>query len=254
MLGFYIFEAMHLGLIGYPLSNSFSKTYFEKLFVRNGLSGYTYNNFPIQNIAELSELLNTYQLSGLNVTIPHKISVIDYLTELDESAREAGAVNCIKIKGDKLTGYNTDVYGFRESLLPLLQPWHQQALILGNGGAARAVISALKQLGIQWRVVSRQVMENTNHELIGYNDLDKTCVRSHQLIINATPVGMHPHSDEALVFPYSYLTDKHLVYDLIYLPDETLFLTNAKAQGATIKNGLEMLHLQAQRSWEIWNE
>lgn len=240
------------GLIGFPLSNTFSVNYFGGFFAMNELS-HSYQNYAISHLENLFDLITREQLSGINVTIPHKLHILDYLTALSDEAKEIGAVNCVKIKhtngGLLLKGFNTDVYGFRQSLLPLLKPWHQQALVLGSGGASLAVQYVLHQLGIPCTCVSRNQPNS-----LQYKDIDKSTIRSHQVIINCTPVGMHPASHEAPQIPYEFITDLHIAYDLIYLPEETLFIKQSKEKGATIKNGLEMLHLQAQKSWEIWND
>lgn len=241
-------EAQHLyGLIGYPLGNSFSATYFSEKFKANKIDA-TYTNFPLQSIDELPVLLKKLpQLSGLNVTIPYKKSVIPFLTNLHPNAAEVGAVNTISIKNNVLTGYNTDIIGFEQSILPLLKPWHQKALVLGTGGAAQAVCFVLNKLGITYSQVS-----SSNQHVFQYQDLNKALIRSHQVIINCTPVGMFPLQKQAPEIPYEFITDLHLAYDLIYLPEETLFLSSCKKQGAIIKNGLEMLHKQAEEAYKIW--
>jgi shikimate dehydrogenase len=245
---------MHYGLIGNPLENTFSKNFFESVFKAQNLEGFTYNNFPLHDLSVLKQLIADKHLSGLNVTLPHKINVLPYMNELDESAQKTGAVNCIKVTGKTLKGYNTDVYGFYQSLLPLLQRWHQRALILGNGGAARAVKVALQQAGISWHTVTRQNIDNNlTGEYLSYEDVNEACIRSHQVIINTTPLGMFPNTSGMPDIPYSFMTEKHLAYDLIYLPETTRFLEMAANYGATTKNGLQMLHLQAERSWEVWN-
>jgi shikimate dehydrogenase len=240
------------GLIGFPLANTFSVNYFGGFFAMNELS-HSYKNYAISHLESLYDLITREHLSGINVTIPHKLHILDYLTALSDEAKEIGAVNCVKIvladEQPLLKGFNTDVYGFRQSLLPLLQPWHQQALVLGTGGASLAVQFVLKQLGISYVCVSRN-----QPDALHYEDIDKAVIRSHQLIINCTPVGMHPASHKVPQIPYEFMTDLHIAYDLIYLPKETLFIQQSKEKGATVKNGLEMLHLQAQKSWEIWND
>ncbi|MXV49550.1 shikimate dehydrogenase [Pedobacter sp. HMF7647] len=255
------------GLIGYPLSHSFSKGYFTEKFEKEGLDDYSYELFPLKDISDLPELLKKeHHLCGLNVTIPHKIGVMFYLNKIDEAARDIDAVNCIKIVNSRpvddffsgeissmdvrLEGYNTDAYGFEESLKPLLNNNHKQALVLGNGGAARAVVYVLKKLGISFKVVSRRSTRNQ----FSYSEIDENVISDYKLIINTTPLGMSPQTGEYPDIPYQYLTDKHLLYDLIYNPEETLFLKKGKERGASVKNGLEMLHLQAEKSWEIWND
>lgn len=238
------------GLIGYPLKNSFSENYFSTKFKTLGLSDCGYQNFPMENLAQFNSLIETQpELRGLNVTIPHKQNIIPFLSALDDSARNAGAVNCIKIVNGKLIGYNTDIYGFEQSLLPLLA--HQNslhALILGTGGAAKAVAAVFTNLHIEFQFVSRK----QNTKTLSYENLNEDIFTKNKLIVNCSPVGMFPNTEEAPAIPYQWITPSHICYDLIYLPAETLFLNRSKRQGATIKNGLEMLHLQAEKSWEIW--
>lgn len=238
------------GLIGFPLSHSFSKQYFSEKFEREQLTACNYELYSIEQANEMLELIkNNPSLCGLNVTIPHKLAVIPYLTTLDAAAKEVGAVNCISISQGILKGYNTDVYGFAESLKPLLQKHHQKALIFGDGGAAKAVKYVLNQLQIPYLSVVRNPQPNT----ILYSAVTAELLEEYQLLINTTPLGMLPNIATCPVIPYQYLSEKHLAYDLVYNPEETLFLTNAKQQGAQIKNGFEMLVLQAERSWSIWN-
>ncbi len=239
------------GLIGYPLGHSFSKGYFERKFGREDIADAVYQNFEIDDIGQFPRLLKQNQaLVGLNVTIPYKERILPYLTEISEAADAIGAVNTLLIAGDSIKGFNTDYIGFRDSLKPLLKSQHRQALILGTGGSSKAVAYALGQLGIAYRFVSRQRDEVG----FSYERLNKEIIESHLLIVNTTPLGMHPRVGEAPAIPYQYLTTEHLLYDLIYNPAETLFLQNGKAQGAAIKNGLEMLERQAEASWEIWNK
>lgn len=235
------------GLIGYPLSHSFSPAYFNNKFATENIDA-RYDAYAIPSVEDLKTLLQEHpQLKGLNVTIPYKEQVLPLLYETDAAAREIGAVNCIKIEVGKLIGYNTDHIGFAESLKPLLQPQHTHALILGTGGAAKAVMYALLQLGIEYKIVSR-----TGGDM-QYADVDEEIMDKYRLIINTTPLGMYPATDTAPEIPYQYLTKEHLLYDLVYNPEETLFLQKGKQQGATIKNGYEMLILQAEVSWQIWN-
>lgn len=238
------------GLIGYPLKNSFSQNYFNSKFLSLGLLQYEYHNFPFKNIAQLENLLATEpDLTGFNVTIPFKEAIIPYLTELDTSAREAGAVNCVKRVNSKLIGYNTDVYGFENSLLPLLvNTSNLKALVLGTGGAAKAVAYVLRKQSIPYTFVSR----TPEADQYSYAELSAEIISTHKLIINCTPLGMFPDIDGKPPLPYNLLTPEHIAYDLIYLPVETRFLQHSREQGATTKNGLEMLHLQAEKSWEIW--
>ena len=242
------------GLIGFPLGHSFSKKYFTDQFERDGNTDRSYELFPLENIASLVTLINENEsLKGLNVTIPHKVNVLPYLNELDDAARQIGAVNCIAIQeeGDYtiLKGYNTDAFGFEESLKPYLKEHHTKALILGDGGAARAVKYVLGKLSIDHVSVVRTAAPGA----IVYEELNVELMRTHHLIINTTPLGTFPNVEAAPAIPYHLLTDQHLAYDLVYNPEVTEFLKRAKEKGAMIKNGLEMLHLQADRSWEIWN-
>ncbi len=239
------------GLIGYPLEHSFSKEYFTRKFENAGLFDHHYNLFPLKSLREFPLLLNKYQeLKGLNVTIPYKTEIITYLDMVDKTAETIGAVNTIRIdEGQRTTGYNTDVLGFMDSLRPLLESYHKKALILGTGGAARAVSYGLEQLEVDYTWVSR------SHERgdVVYTQLDKEIIRQHQIIINATPVGMSPNTDKAPPLPYKAIGEKHLLYDLIYNPKKTLFLERGAEEGATIKNGEEMLYRQAEHAWDIWN-
>lgn len=243
------------GLIGFPLSHSFSKRYYDAKIERLRITDIAYALYPIESIALFPQLVaDDPELLGVNVTIPYKIQVMDFLDGLSPEAEAIAAVNCIRIErseGQKpvLTGYNTDVYGFAESLKPLLRPWHGQALVLGNGGAAKAVKYALTQLGIGYRVVSRSPGAGD----YAYGRLDAGIIAAHPLVVNTTPLGTHPAVDGCPDIPYGSLTDRHVLYDLVYNPAETAFLKKGLAQGATVKNGLEMLELQAERNWEIWN-
>jgi shikimate dehydrogenase len=239
------------GLIGNPLSHSFSSSFFTAKFERLGIDA-QYQNYPIADIAVLPQLLlQEAPLSGLNVTIPYKTAVIPYLDELDDAAARIGAVNTIRITDGVLKGYNTDVIGFEESLKPLLQPWHNQALVLGTGGASKAVVFVLQQLGIAYTLVSRT---GDVPNSIPYEAIDAAVLAQHTLLINTTPVGTFPDVDVAPAIPYAFLTPQHLLYDLVYNPEETLFLKKGKVAGATFKNGYEMLVLQAEAAWRIWND
>ncbi len=254
------------GVIGYPLAHSFSKQYFTEKFRKEHLTDHVYEAFPLPNLSDFPELLKANpDLCGLNVTIPHKIGVMFYLDKIDEAAREIDAVNCIKIRNSqpvesffsgelsavklKLEGYNTDAYGFEQSFKPLLKPHNQKALILGNGGAARAVEYVLKKLGISYRIVSRRA----HGKQLSYKQLTKDVLKERNIIINTSPVGTFPNIDACPDIPYEFVTAKHLLYDLVYNPEETLFMKKGREKGAVVKNGLEMLHLQAEKSWEIWN-
>jgi len=238
------------GLIGYPLSHSFSKGFFAEKFQREGITGCVYENFPLASISELPALLERTDLHGINVTIPYKEAVLPFLDELSPAAEQIKAVNCIRFHEGKRTGFNTDVIGFKRSLLPLIKPHHTHALVLGTGGAAKAVMFVLEELNIPFTVVSRSAQPGT----VAYEAVDATVIEMHTIIINTSPVGMYPQTDAAPVLPYDAITRHHLLYDLIYNPAETLFLQKGAAQGAAIKNGHEMLVLQAEASWEIWNE
>jgi|SRR5690606_20646715 len=253
------------GLIGFPLGHSFSKQYYTDKFKSLGLSDYCYELYPIQTLSEFPNLLKEEpELCGLNVTIPHKIGIIYYLDWISPEAKMVNAVNCIKIikkspledffSGEcslepiRLQGYNTDVYGFEESLKPLLEKHHNKALILGNGGAARAVMYVLRKLDIDYRIVSRKA----THLQLSYNDLSDRIIQKYPLIINTTPVGTYPDVHGSLDLPFRKIGEQHLLYDLIYNPEETEFLRKGREQGAAIKNGQEMLELQAEKNWEIW--
>lgn len=245
-----------LGLIGYPLSHSFSREYFRRKFEQEGIRGYDYVLFPLEDINQLPFLLKEFpQLSGLNVTIPHKVNVLPYLQRLDKTAAAIGAVNTIKInrpagpQGDTvLSGYNTDAYGFLTSLKPLLQPWHKKALVLGTGGASKAVMYALQTLDIDPLYVSRRPAGGQ----VSYRELDASFIRDYPLIINTTPLGTFPDTGSCPGIPYDALSERNLLYDLVYNPAETLFLKKGKEKGAMAINGMEMLRLQAEKAWEIW--
>ncbi len=241
------------GLIGYPLGHSFSKQYFTQKIEQEGLRGYSFELFPLQNIREFPSLLRNHpSIRGLAVTIPYKEQVIPYLDRLDAVAAEAGAVNCIRVSGNDLTGFNTDIIGFRRSLEPLLQPWHSQALVLGTGGASKAVQYVLRQLHIPFLVVSRYPTNEKGYTT--YGALDEEVLASHKLIVNCTPLGMMPDVDTCPDIPYSMLTPEHLLYDLVYKPPKTLFLQKGEAMGAVVTNGYEMLIIQAEANWAIWME
>lgn len=238
------------GLIGKNISYSLSRAHFAKKFEQENISGSFYTNFDIQDIAEFPAIIAKYpNLAGMNVTIPYKESVIPYLDGLDESANEVGAVNVIQIKNGKLIGFNSDYYGFYKSLEPLLQPHHKKALILGTGGASKAVAYALKKLKINFKFVSRE----PRLKQFAYTDLNKEIIQSHTLIINTTPLGTSPNVTDKPDIPYKYITGNHLLYDLIYNPEETTFLKLGKKNGATIANGKEMFEYQAAKAWEIWS-
>ncbi|MCD8266813.1 MAG: shikimate dehydrogenase [Prevotellaceae bacterium] len=239
------------GLIGYPLGHSFSRAFFTDKFKREGIDA-EYRNFEIKEAAMLLDIVRqTPGLRGLNCTIPHKQAVIPLLSSLSDEAREIGAVNVIKVSPDgSLKGYNSDIIGFSESIRPLLQPHHRHALVLGTGGASKAVCLGLSRLGLKWTYVSRTKREGC----LTYQDVTPETLSQYEVIVNCSPVGMHPHVDEAPALPYTALTPRHLLYDLVYNPEESRFLRLGKAQGATVKGGLEMLHLQAIASWKFWHQ
>ena len=241
------------GLIGYPLGHSFSIGYFNEKFQNECIEA-TYENFEIPSIENLTEILDSNpELKGLNVTIPYKEKVISYLDSISPEARAIGAVNVIKVnhKGNKteLKGYNSDVIGFTQSIEPLLERYHKKALVLGTGGASKAIIFSLKSLGIETLTVSRY----ERHGCVRYEDITPEMIKEYNVIVNCTPCGMYPQTDDCPNLPYEAMDSHTLLYDLIYNPDETLFLKKGKAQGATVKNGLEMLLLQAFASWNFWN-
>jgi len=242
------------GLIGFPLSHSFSKKYFSEKFKAEHITDCQYELFPLERIEEFEALTSSLSnLRGLNVTIPYKQQVLSYLNELDPGAAAIGAVNTIKITQGHLKGFNTDVHGFWSSLQAFLQEHHAQptqALVLGTGGAAKAVLYALKQMDIAATVVSRVPLAGQ----LGYEALDVQVMNAHPLIINTTPLGMTPNVDSAPPIPYQSLTDQHFLYDLVYNPTETEFMRLGLTQGAKVKNGLDMLYLQAEKAWEIWND
>ncbi len=239
------------GLIGQPLTHSFSEKYFTEKFAREGLADCKYLLFPIRSITELDSILQQNPgLEGLNVTIPYKQQVLSYLDSYDGIPDGLNACNCIYLKNGKRTGFNTDLIAFKKSLIPLLRPVHTRALILGNGGAAAAVRFALKDLGIDYTIVSRKLR---NGAALTYDQLNEASIRDHLLIINTTPLGMFPETGQCPDIPYRFLSGEHLLYDLVYNPPQTLFLQKGKERGAATKNGEEMLILQAEESWRIWN-
>ena len=238
------------GLIGFPLSHSFSKGYFANFFSSENILDAHYENFPIESIDLFSDLWeNNPALKGLNVTIPYKKLVIPFLQHSSSVVQSIQACNCIKLHQGALYGYNTDVIGFEKSLLPYLQPHHQKALIFGTGGAAAAVEWVLQKLGIAYQLVSRTASKGC----ITYASLTLDIIATHTLLIQTSPVGTFPNVNEAPNLPYDAINSKHHLYDLVYNPAVTQFLSNGAAQGATTQNGIEMLHLQADASWEIWN-
>jgi shikimate dehydrogenase len=238
------------GLVGYPLTHSFSQKYFTEKFENLGVSDAEYKNFSIPQIEEVDAMMhhNPY-LCGFNITIPYKKKIIPYLHNLSDAVQKMGACNCVQIKDGILTGYNTDVIGFKQSLKPYLKPHHNKALILGTGGAAAAVEYVLNELNIAFHFVSRNATDN----VLGYNQLTKEIIEAHTLIINTSPVGQYPAITESPEIPYDFINNSHHLFDLIYNPAETAFLQKGKARGASTQNGYEMLVLQAEESWRIWN-
>lgn len=238
------------GLIGKKLSHSFSPKYFKEKFEKENISNCQYLAFELDKIEDFKILLEKNpNLRGLNVTIPYKETIIPFLDELSSEAKEIGAVNTIQFYKNKLIGHNTDVIGFENSLVPLLKKHHKKALVLGTGGASKAVQFVLKKLSIPFTLISRKKEDNT----LIYNELNNKIIQENTLIINTTPIGMQALEHEIPDIPLEAISNQHLIYDLIYNPTKTLLLKQAEKQGATIKNGLEMLQLQAEASWEIWN-
>lgn len=238
------------GLIGRNISYSFSKGYFEKKFLELGLNQCSYENFDLQSIDQFPEaVLTQKEVMGLNVTIPYKQDIIPYLDEMDSEAALIGAVNTIKVSQGKTKGYNTDAFGFKTALTPFLKTHHQKALLLGTGGASKAVLHTLKQCGIETTYVSRNPIENQ----FSYDQLDEAIIKEHTLIVNCSPVGTFPNVLDKPQLPYEHIGKDHLLFDLIYNPEKTAFLKAAEAQGAQICNGYQMLVHQAEKAWEIWN-
>lgn len=240
------------GLIGKNISYSFSKKYFTEKFENNHFHNCEYTNYDIQNVKEISEIIkNTKGLVGLNVTIPYKEVVLPFLDKISKNAKKIGAVNCISIsKNKKIKGYNTDYYGFKKALTPLLKKHHKKALILGTGGASKAVAFALKKLKIEYDFVSR----NPSEYEIGYTEINADVFNEYQIIINTTPLGTFPNVTDLPKLDYSLFTNKHIAFDLVYNPEESAFLKKARKAGATTKNGHEMLIFQAEKAWLIWNK
>lgn len=255
------------GLLGYPLGHSFSRAFFLEKFKREGIDA-DYLNFELPSIDALPAVLDAHPLLfGFNVTIPYKQAVIPFLDVLSEEARAIGAVNAVRIIRDdisaipaaalpanrpyRLKGYNADIIGFTDSLRPLLQPHHQRALVLGTGGASKAICHGLEALGLEWRYVSRK---SSSAQALTYSSLTPAILADYQVIVNCTPLGMFPRIDDAPTIPYAALSPRHLLFDLVYNPEVTTFMREGRRFGATVKNGLEMLHLQALASWHFWND
>lgn len=239
------------GLIGRNISYSFSRNYFSEKFLREGISG-SYENFDLKNISEFPAVLKENpELKGLNVTIPYKEEIIPFLDSLDPVASEIGAVNTIKLEtSGRLIGYNTDYFGFAEALKPYLKEHHKKALILGTGGASKAIAYALKTLDIEYKLVSRKASE----EKLSYEELNEQMLKEYTLLVNCSPLGTFPKTEEHPKIPFQHLTRNHLIFDLIYNPPQTRFMELAKDQGATVVNGQKMLELQAEKAWDIWNK
>ncbi len=239
------------GLIGYPLGHSFSRKFFTEKFEKEGIDA-QYLNFEIPSIEEFPEIIkNNPELRGLNVTIPYKQQVMQYLHNISEEASAIGAVNVVRVRDGHLTGFNSDVIGFVNSIRPLLKPHHKKALILGTGGASKAIHYGLeKKLGMETLFVSRTAREG----MITYDDITPETLQAYHVIVNCSPVGMYPHVDECPALPYEAMNENNLLYDLVYNPLKTLFMKKGAEQGATVKNGLEMLHLQAIASWQFWGK
>lgn len=244
-----------LGLIGFPLGHSFSKKYYEEKMLNEGINTIDYDLYPIETIAELPQL---YQFDdkfcGFNVTIPHKEAVLPYIDELSDEANAIHAVNCVRITRKEgrpyLKGFNTDAFGFEESLKPLLRAQHSKALIFGNGGAAKAVVYVCQKLGLDFKVVSRAFGKSD----LTYGDLNQDIIEEYKLLINCSPLGTFPNITERPNIPYDGIGTDHLLYDLIYNPEETSFLAEGRKRGALTKNGYQMLVLQAEKNWEIWHD
>lgn len=245
------YQRKKFGLVGRNISYSFSQKYFTEKFAAEALTDHSYENFDLQKIDDFPKLVTDFPaLCGLNITIPYKESILPFLDKISTNAQKIGAVNTIRItKERKLKGHNTDWFGFMKSLKPMLEPNHKKALILGTGGASKAVAFALDKLEIPYTFVSREQKQNA----IKYELINATTFDNYQIIINCTPVGTFPNIGESPEIPYEYFTENHIAYDLIYNPAETAFLHQAKMRGAKIKNGLEMLQIQADKAWKIWN-
>lgn len=241
------------GLIGYPLEHSFSRDYFLKKFQKKNMKDTDYRNFSIESIESIIDIFKTENIYGLNITIPYKEKIIKYLDNIDYTAKEIGAVNTIKIyrtnNNISIKGFNTDVYGFEESIISELSK-HSNALIIGTGGAAKAAAYVFRKHSINCKFVSR-TPRNDNE--ISYQQIDQNIMNTFSLIINATPIGMYPKTQNLPPLPYQYLKKEHFLFDMIYNPEETLFLSTAKNMGCKVSNGLKMLYSQAEKSWEIWN-
>lgn len=244
---------MHIyGLIGYPLGHSFSKQFFTEKFAKEGIIDCRYELFPIENINLLPAVMKDNPgLKGFNVTIPYKEQVLQFVNHLSDEVAAIGAANCIKITAGELTAFNTDIIGFQQSFSQLLQPHHTKALILGTGGSSKAVQYVLSKMGIEFLVVSRTEKAQGNQTI--YAKIDEFVMQSHNVVINCSPAGMSPNDDTCPMLPYQWITSRHYLYDLVYKPAKTLFLQKGEEKGALIKNGHDMLVLQAEAGWKIWN-
>jgi len=239
------------GLVGKTLGHSFSKQYFEEKFEREGLN-YRFENFELSEITEIENVFSISDLKGFSVTIPYKEQIIPFLDSLSEEAKAIGAVNCVKLFSDgKKTGYNTDAFGFHQMIKPFLTNEHERAIILGTGGASKAVAYVLKNIGLDVIWISRNP---GNEKEFAYQDINVYMLRACKIVVNCTPIGTFPHVDESVPFPFEYLSDTHLCIDLIYNPAETKFLRESHLRGAATLNGLSMLKEQANKAWEIWNK
>ncbi|HEY5369270.1 MAG TPA: shikimate dehydrogenase [Hanamia sp.] len=241
------------GLIGKTLHHSFSARYFSEKFKTDKIPDSQYLNFEMEDLAkEVQSLKKNPEIRGLNVTIPYKTDIIPFLDELTDECQKVNACNCIKIKEGKWIGYNTDIAGFEKSFIPLLKSTHKKALVLGTGGASKAIAFVLEKLNIDFLKVSRKKDESSS--VISYDEINEAIMTEFQIVINTTPVGTSPNIDECPDLPYQFITDRHYFFDLVYNPQKTLFLSRAEKQGAFIKNGDDMLIIQAEESWKIWNE
>jgi shikimate dehydrogenase len=239
------------GLIGNPLSHSFSQNYFTEKFRKENITDCSYLNFEIKNLnKEIGQLKIDPLLCGLNVTIPYKSQIIAFLDEISEDCKEINACNCIKIHEGKWTGFNTDVTGFEKSFIPYLQPHHRKALVLGTGGSSKAIAYVLKKLGIEFLLVTTK--KETAAGIIRYDNISPSLLHEFPIVVNTTPAGMYPHVADYPKIPYEYVSEKNYFFDLIYNPSKTLFLSRAEAMGAVVKNGEQMLVIQAEESWSIW--
>jgi len=239
----------NFGLIGRKLEHSFSESYFLEKFKSEGISDVQYSLFELEKVSDVLSLTALQKLEGFNVTIPYKEEILPLLDELSPEAREIQAVNTVRVVNGKLIGYNTDTVGFKKSLAAVFKPHHERALILGTGGASKAIAFTLEQLGVEFKMISRTPAEDE----LGYHELNKYVLKHFPLIINTTPLGTFPEVDKCPDIPYEHLTSKNFLYDVVYNPEQSLFLRKGKLKGAATLNGYRMLVLQAEKSWEIWN-